>query len=159
VQEGSIFINLQDTAVYRIENRQQYNKDYVAMAYSTGNSDWTFRKGGVTLEYKKQPDSRYYAKHLSKWYSHTVSDHPYPGDWELDEYFDLWADTVLPVSDHSASEFKAFSNLYSRRYSYNEAWWKSLRILNAHAPDPAILHDLDAYEPLEEQFMKEGREW
>jgi hypothetical protein len=157
VQAGRIFIDLQDTAVTLIENQTRYNKDYVAPAFRADNTDWVFRKGGALLEYAKQADGRYYAMHQSKWYSHTVSDHPYPGNWELDEYFDLWTDTIRAVEDCQSQDFKVFSNLYSRRYSYNETCWKTL--LGVHPVDPIVIQNLNAYESLEEQFVEEGRSW
>lgn len=154
IRTGIIEIETGSFAIQRINEFSYPNPNYKP-PIDEPQDDWIFKEGFKEIKFVKH-DEKMWLSEIHQYYKHDLFNFQFYGiEHVVEEYFDLWIDKSDYCSNDCSNGFVKQGNLYSKKYHYYTEKWNN-QIVQQHLLDEKIKNTLEKYEPMEEQFKRNG---
>jgi len=159
--KGNIWLYKQSLKLLALEETATHNPGYRQGGFSFsggGGHHWMFQESHKTLSYQ-YIGGKVYLSQLHFEYLHHIHDRTVGLlRYEVAESFSFFCEvpTVQPygfVPDHT---FARKSNLYSRKYRYEPAFWEQFGLVKQHPLPDSTIQTFSGKVPLQQQFKLNG---
>ncbi len=161
ILEGKIWLYKGSLKLFAIEENATHNPQYYERGLSFGSggdNHWLFMSSSKNLIFN-YIDDKVYLKSLTFEYLHHIHDRALGRvRYELTESFSLFFDTPTLHPDGFVPDrnYTRSGNLYSRKYEYEEDFWKLFPLAIEHPLPTNVLLSFSNKLPLAEQFKRNG---
>lgn len=160
ILDGKIWLYKGSLKLFALEENASYNPKYYkrGVTFGGGDNHWMFKSSKKTLAYT-YVDGKVYLKELQFEYLHHIHDRALGMvRYEITESFSLYCDvpTVKSYGFVPDRNFTRNGNLYSRKYAYEESFWRRYPLAVEHPLPEEVSETFSGKIPLAEQFKRNG---
>lgn len=158
--EGKIWLYTGSMRLFGLEETALNNPHYVqrGITLSGGDHHWMFQESKKTLWFQYTA-GKVYLEQLQFVYLHHIQDRQVGMvRYTITESFSLYCGMPTAKNEGFVPDrtFARSGNLYSRKYEYEEAYWKQFPLALKHPLPEDVAQTMSSKTPLSEQFKKNG---